>query len=279
MAETNLSVIGFGLMGGSIAKALKRRGKYRVTAYDTDPAVLKKAEGEGLAAVYTSDALQAVKEADIVVVCLYPKAAADFILSNMEAFKPGAVITDICGVKRLVCDEVFPHLRKDVAFVPGHPMAGREKKGLAMSDGSLFDGCNYLVAANENAPGVKTVREFAYDLGAGRVVFTEPEKHDKYIAYTSQLPHAISCAYVRCMEGRPVIDHSAGSLKDVSRVADINAGMWSELFIENADNLARECGRLAEELMEIARYIREGDETALGEYMRTAADAMEKRNE
>jgi len=280
MAEiVKLSIIGFGLMGGSIAKALRGSGKYSVTAYDADAAVLKKAEEESLADVYTPDALRAVKDADIVAVCLYPRAAVDFILWNMEAFKPGAVVTDICGVKRLVCDEILPHLRKDVAFVPAHPMAGREKKGFAMSDGGLFKGCNYLIAADEKAPGVEAVKKLALDLGAGRVVFTDPEKHDAYIAYTSQLPHAISCAYVQCMGGRSLIDHAAGSLKDVSRVADINAVMWSELFTENADNLSAECERLAGELLTLGKQIANRDAKALEGYMRTSAEAMEKRNE
>lgn len=271
------AVIGCGLMGGSIARALKKTGRYHITVYDRDTAVLQKAQETGAAHDYTACAHTALKEAALVIICLYPKASVDFILQNMAAFKQNTVITDICGVKRYIEQSIVPALRTDISFIPAHPMAGREKKGFAMSDGELFTGCNYLVIPDHyNEKAVETVTRMAKDLGAGKVVFTEARRHDEYIAYTSQLPHAISCAYVNCMNGRPLLDHSAGSLKDVSRVANINAPMWSELFMENADNISQECEHMAAELLKIAKYIKENNGEGLNEYMQHCADTMEK---
>jgi prephenate dehydrogenase len=270
------AIIGCGLMGGSAAKALKNSGRYAVTVYDTDDAVLQKAREEQAADAYTADAHTAIRDAALVVVCLYPQASVDFILQNMSKFSENAVITDICGVKRLMEDAVLPNLRPDLRFIPAHPMAGREKKGFEMSDGGVFTNCNYLIIKNNFDPqAVALVAQMAKDMGAGRIVYTEAKKHDEFIAYTSQLPHAISCAYVNCMEGRPVLDHSAGSLKDVSRVANINASMWSELFIENADHISAECVRMAAELLKISQYIKEKNGAGLAQYMQQCADQME----
>lgn len=279
MAPIKLSVIGFGLMGGSIGKALKSNERYVVTAYDGDESALEKARGENAAKVYTTDALTAVKDADLVILCLYPASSVNFMLQTMHAFKSGAVVTDICGVKRYMAEQILPALRKDVHFIPAHPMAGREKKGFAISDGGLFKNCNYLVVKDGySAEAVKKVTQLAKDLGAGNIVYTSLDKHDEYIAFTSQLPHVISCAYVQCMQGRKVAGHAAGSMKDVSRVANINATMWSELFIKNRDYTAKECRNMAQELLRLAQMMEDGDEDKLASYMQACADAMEKIN-
>lgn len=279
MAPIKLSVIGFGLMGGSIGKALKGNGNYQVTAYDADENVLEKAKRENAAQHYTTDALTALKDAELIALCLYPALSVKILLKHMDALKSGAIVTDICGVKRYMTEQILPALRKDVSFIPAHPMAGREKKGFAMSDGELFKNCNYLIVKNGcNAKAVEKVTQFALDLGAGNIVYTSPEKHDEYIAFTSQLPHVISCAYVQCMKSRKVADHAAGSMKDVSRVANINAAMWSELFIKNRDYIAKECRNMAQEMLLIAQMIEDGDEKKLASYMQACADAMEKTN-
>jgi prephenate dehydrogenase len=197
----------------------------------------------------------------------------------MRLFKPGSVVTDICGVKRPVIDGILPYLRSDIDYVPAHPMAGRERAGYKYSVPELFDQCNYLVTPlKRNRPeSLDLFRRFAGALGAGSIVVTDPEEHDSMIAYTSQLPHVLAVAYVLLAGSRNPLPFSAGSYRDVSRVAAINAEMWAELFLANNKALLPEIEGLAAHMQNISSIIRAGDRQALVHALSAAARAREER--
>lgn len=279
VAGLRITVVGLGLMGGSVAKALKRGCGVTVTALGRNAAALDAALGEGVVDRATTDADEALGDADLTVVCLNPGPAIRFITGNMARFKPGSVVTDICGVKRAVIDGVLPSLRSDVDFVPAHPMAGRERAGYAYSVPALFDGCNYILTplSQNLVYSIELVKRFAGALGAGSIVLAEPEEHDRLIAFTSQLPHALAVAYVLACGERNPLPFSAGSFRDVSRVAAINAPMWAELFLMNRPALLQEIMMLQEGLGRIEQLIRSGDGDGLIEELAAAARMKEER--
>ena len=277
IAGLKITIVGLGLMGGSIAKALRRQGGVEVTAVERDEGLLTRALAEGVISHGTLDAAEGLQNADLTVVCLYPADTIAFITENMTSFKAGSVLTDICGVKQTVIEAVLPGLRADLDFVPAHPMAGRERGGYAYSTEGLFDGCNFIITPLAcNAPqSVELVRRFAGALGAGAIVQAEAAEHDALIAYTSQLPHALAVTYVLCADGRDPLPFSAGSYRDVSRVAAINAAMWSELFLCNKDALLRETRSLKARLEELEQMLTNDDKQAIMDSMARAARARE----
>ena len=275
----NILIVGLGLMGGSIARALKRAGVENVRALDKNPDVIAQAKKEGLIELGYTGSEEVLTQADFVVVCLYPELAVEFINENEHAFKSGALITDICGVKKPVVDNVCI-TRGDIEFVPAHPMAGSERQGFEFSFAELFDGCNYIICpSDKNSEGaVSQVEAFAKILGAKNIVKAAPAEHDEYIAYTSQIPHALAVAYMHSAKDRDILPFAGGSFRDVSRVALINEVMWAELFSRNAHKLADELESLEQEIAKIAQYVKGGQTQELAQYMKHGREQKEKYN-
>ena len=275
-SQKNILIVGLGLMGGSIAKALKGKDVGAVWAVDTDSHVISQAKIDGVISEGFAGADEAVRKADFTAVCLYPELAVRFINENMDKFKSGSVITDICGVKKPM-SEGIKLMRDDIDFVPAHPMAGSERQGYECSFSSLFEGCNYIITQlkSNSQKSVEEVAAFAKLLGAKNIVHSTPEAHDEYIAYTSQIPHALAVAYMHSSKGRNVLPYAGGSFRDVSRVALINEVMWAELFGENEKKLTKELDALQAELKKITGLIKNGDRDALREYMKQGREIKE----
>jgi prephenate dehydrogenase len=272
----NILIVGLGLMGGSIAKALKRKDIKSIIAIDKDKDVLESAQVNGVIEKGFVSSEDALTNADFVVIGLYPELAVKFINENEKLFKKGCVITDICGVKQPVVEGVNI-TRSDITFVPAHPMAGSERQGYGCSFPTLFDGCNYIITPldTNSEEAIEQVKNFAKVLGAKNIVMSTPEKHDEYIAFTSQIPHALAIAYMHESKGRDVMPYAGGSFRDVSRVASINEVMWAELFCENSRKLTTELKSIRAGLEVIIDYIDSKDTKALREYMKVAADTKE----
>lgn len=275
----NITVVGLGLMGGSVARALKRGSGAVVTAVDRDEVLIGTALDDGIIDYGGATISGALGKADLTVVCLYPEDAVKFINANMPHFKPGSVVTDICGVKQAVIDGILPNLRDDIDFVPGHPMAGRERAGYKYSDAALFDHCNYILTplGRNKECSIELVKRFAGALGAGAIVLAGVQEHDEMIAYTSQLPHALAVAYVLSAGKRNPVPFSAGSYRDVSRVAAINAPMWAELFMENKDALLGEITALKAGIRRIEKCMKTGDRQGLADILSAAARMKEEK--
>lgn len=265
-------VVGLGLIGGSVAKALKLNTDHMVLGVDTQEDTLLDACSCG--AIDEKASPEDLRTADVVYLCIYPESALEFAKENGPALKEGCILTDACGIKGEIC-QGMERLRGTgkYVFVAGHPMAGKELSGFAASDAGIFAGASYLIAPC-GAPewAVDEVASLARSMGFGRVVMTTPEQHDREIAFTSQLPHVLACSYVmspRCKEHQ---GFSAGSYRDVSRVANINDVLWTRLFLDNRDALTAELDELLKNLTLFRNAVADGKEEKLRKLLRTAAE-------
>lgn len=259
-----IGIIGLGLMGGSLGKTLKKIGGYKVYGYDISSTAILKAEMLG--AINDTLDEESAKDIDMLIVSLYPSA----FLSSIERFLPflkdGAIITDFCGIKRKTVSEMKDLALKypNLIFVGGHPMAGREFSGIERSVSNLFDKAS-MILTNVNADifTLEAIKNFYLSLGFGEVVITSPEHHDKAIAFTSQLCHIVSNAFIKNQIASEHFGYSAGSYKDLTRVARLNPKMWAELMVSNKDNLSNQ---LDEFIINISKYsvaLKSGDQAML----------------
>jgi len=268
----NITVVGLGLIGGSVARRLKGFNTCIITGMDINERSLLLAKRDNVIDIATLDSAEAVRNADFVILCLYPQANVDFVKNNVNFFKAGAVITDVSGVKGYVIDEISGILPDNVDFVGGHPMAGREVGGYESSTDTLFDHASYIITPTEkNKPeSVALVRSFAEHIGCKHVVTTTPAEHDAIIAYTSQLMHVVAVALC----DNPMIERStyfsAGSLRDCTRVAVINEKMWSELFLENKAALYDRITEMQQSLENVKVALKNDDRCELETIMKHA---------
>ena len=266
--KRNIVIVGLGLIGGSLARAFRKYTDFDIAGIDRDPAVLQAALDCG--AIRKAGLEEDIGRADILFLCLYPQACLDFVAEHLGSIRPGCLVTDTCGVKSYLC----PRLAQAAAehgffFVGGHPMAGREQRGFGAGDAELFAGASYLVVPCGAPPeAVGLLKSTVSPLGIARTVETTPEEHDRMIAFTSQLPHVLACAYVMSPQCPSHAGFSAGSYRDVSRVANINETMWSELFLENREALVGELDTLVSHIGEIRDAVDAGDRPALQELLR-----------
>lgn len=269
----DIVVVGLGLIGGSAAKAIKQHTGHKVYGIDTDEAALLDACSCG--AIDGKAGPRELAQADMVYLCVYPEGALAFMEENGPKLKAGCVVTDACGVKAALCagmEKLAPAGK--YVFVAGHPMAGKEHSGFGASDPSIFVGASYIIAPC-GAPdwAVDEVEKMALAMGFGHIVHTTPEQHDRIIAFTSQVPHVLACAYVlspRCREHK---GFSAGSYRDVSRVADINDALWTRLFLYNRAALTEELDQLMGDLGLFREAIAAGDEEKLQSLLRKAGNS------
>lgn len=279
MQPKTILIVGLGLIGGSIAKALRTFTPHRVLAMDQDPEALDLAMACG--AIEGPGYVEDLPQVDVLWLCLYPQAAVEFARKYGAALRENCIVSDACGIKNAVCPQLMELSRElGFVFVGGHPMAGKERSGFEASEATLFRGASYLLVPCGAPDWAKdTMKELAMDMGFGRVVETTPEHHDEMIAYTSQLPHALACAYVlspRCPQHK---GFSAGSYRDVSRVARINETLWTELFLDNREALSRELSTLIENLSSIQSALDREDGEALRALLRKGRQVKEALGE
>lgn len=277
--KQKIVIVGLGLIGGSLAKAFQKYTDAAVYGMDADTDVLRQALECGV--IQAAATVKDLQDADLLYLCLYPQADIDFIEENGSAISSSCVVTDTCGIKNQICAKL-PALAKQFgfSFVGGHPMAGRERNGFTASDADLFLGASYLIVpcgAPQHA--VELVQATAMALGCSGTIVTTPEHHDAMIAFTSQLPHVLACAYVlspRCPEHK---GYSAGSYRDVSRVARINEALWTELFLDNADALTAELDTLIENLSVLRSHIAHRDAAQLNQILKKGREIKERLGE
>ena len=277
--DRKIVIAGLGLIGGSLAKAFQKYSRCKVTGLDSDPDVLKAAEACG--AIDREAAPDDLQSADILYLCLYPRACVDFLRERAAALRPGCVVTDTCGVKSAVCRALAELAAEHgLVFVGGHPMAGREKGGFENSDADLFLGASYLLVPCGAPQGaVDLLTAAAAELGFGGTVVTTPEAHDREIAFTSQLPHALACAYVKSPQCPGHAGYSAGSYRDVSRVAAVSEALWAELFLANREALTSELDTLIGNLQNIRDAVDAKDGETLRSLLREGRLIKERLGE
>ena len=233
-----IGIIGLGLIGGSLAMSIRRHTEHTVFGYDINPEVILRAKA--VEAIHDALDKDTLPGCDIVLVALFPQLCADWIIAHADAFGPRALVIDCAGVKRHVCRQVEPVAEKHAwTFIGGHPMAGREFSGFAYARGDLFENASMILcpSADVDIQARESAKRFFLEAGFRMVRFTTPEAHDQMIAYTSQLAHVVSGAYVKNPLSKAHKGFSAGSFLDMTRVARMNEVMWTELFLENNDLL------------------------------------------
>ncbi len=273
-------IVGLGLIGGSYCKAISGYTDNEVYGLDTNEDVIKKALNEGcISGEASADEFDSF---DMVIVALHPIPAEKFMINNMSAFKKGCILTDVCGIKGDMSERLTIAAEKEgVHYVGTHPMAGKEHFGYDYSDGSLFIGANFIVAITEKThkPSVLTIEKLAKKMGFHHIVETTPHDHDSVIAYTSQLAHVVSSAYVKSPTMQKELGFSAGSFKDMTRTATLNESMWTSLFLSNRECLTFEIDELIRHLQEYRDAIAENDAVTLQELLRVGRVLKEKNIE
>lgn len=272
-----IGVVGVGLIGGSIARRSTAEGA-RVLVWNRTEEVSRRAVSDGAADGLLTEA--SAGDCDAVFVCLYPALTVEWIEAHAGYFGHGALLMDVTGVKRPVCARCAASARRAGArYVSTHPMAGRERGGYEMSAASLFDGASMILIRDEwgaaDERSYALARRLSAALGFGRVIETDASSHDRAIAYTSQLPHAIASAYAASARGC-VDGFTGGSWRDMTRVAASDETMWSELFAANGEALVRELDELIRRLAEIRGAVLEGDAVYLAELLKMGRLALER---
>ena len=275
-----IAIIGLGLIGGSLARTIKLHTDATVYGCDLNPATIEQALlMEAIDGELTDETLS---QCDLVLVALYPAAIIQWIQAHAELFKPDALVIDCGGVKQVICEAIDPIAAgRPWHFIGGHPMAGREFSGFRYARDDLFDRASMILCGHgDDDPAVlQRARDFFMDLGFRRVQFTTPKTHDEMIAYTSQLAHIVSSAYVKCPLADKHRGFSAGSFADMTRVARLNEDMWTELFFDNREALLPVVEDLAQRVAEYRDALRDGDEEGMRRLLREGREIKERLTE
>ena len=270
--DTNILIVGLGVIGGGYASALSKKG-YRVHCITKRQEDIDYALERGMIASGTTEVDSAlVGAADFVIFALYPHVFVDWIRQYQHLFKSGALITDVTGVKGGIVSTVQKMLRNDVEFIAAHPMAGRERSGVEFSDDRVFRGANFIITPTEkNTPdAISFCRELGECLGFARISELTPEAHDEMIAFLSQLTHCIAVTLMTCNDSPSLEEYTGDSFRDLTRIAKINDEMWSELFLLNRDSLLRQMDAFSEEFAKLRQMLETGDRDSMRQMMRAS---------
>lgn len=285
MNNLNFGIVGLGIMGGSIARSIRenilneKSSSGKIYAFDINQDSLDLAKKENIIdqGFSKDDVKNMLQLCDVVFICLYPKKTIEFLKANKENFKTGSVITDISGVKSIYdnMEEVFP---TNADFVLGHPMAGGEKEGFANSNGNYFINHNYIIIPQErNKPeSIKLMENLVTAMKFSRITKTDCKTHDEKIGFTSQLCHVVASAMVESAEDPSITSFGGGSFEDLTRIAMINAPLWTELFLSNKVALLKHIKSFISKMQEFETLIQNEDAQQLEDLLK---DVRKKRIE
>jgi prephenate dehydrogenase len=282
LEDLNYGFVGLGLMGGSFAKAIREKilcgekHKGKLFAMDKNISALETAYNAKIIDSFFSlrDTAEMLALCDITFVCLYPKSTLEFLIANKDNFKKGSILTDIAGVKTEIITEMDNFLKGDVDYICGHPMAGSEKEGLQNSRSEIFNGRNYILMPQDfNKPeNMDLFKKLITRLGFSRITETDFKDHDHKIAFTSQLCHVIASALVDSAESTTITAFGGGSFEDLTRIAMINAPLWTELFFANREELLSHIDNFERSLDFLKKQIKDADSAALCEKLSSVRD-------
>ena len=264
-----VGIVGLGLIGGSMAKSIKTRTAHTVYGIDLDHETMTMARMCG--AIDAPLTEQTLPQCDLVLVAIRPGAAVEWVRQNAARISKSAILVDLCGVKRMVVKAITPMAEANgFAYIGGHPMAGRERGGFTAATDDLYVGASMILTPDKRTDMqlLETLKAFFLDIGFASLTFSTPEEHDRIIAFTSQLAHITSSAYVKSPEAQKRRGFSAGSFQDMTRVARLDEDMWTELFLDDADYLTGELEVLIRHLTEYLDALRAGDADTLRKLLR-----------
>lgn len=267
-------IIGLGLLGGSYAMALSRKG-YTVTAIDQNPQSIDYALSHKLIARGSSEIDTALlDEADMIVFALYPHTLLQWVTEYAHRIKPGTIVTDVTGVKGCIVYEVQSRMPEGVEFIAAHPMAGRELSGVENSDDSIFRGANYIVVPTEKNTfsAIELCKSLGQELGFKDVSLLSPEKHDEMIGFLSQLTHCIAVSLMCACDDPNLEKYTGDSFRDLTRIANINDEMWSELFLANRECLLRQMDSYRSAFDRLYNCVKNADREEMRSMMRFSSE-------
>ena len=273
---STVGILGLGLIGGSFAKAYHAAG-WTVLAADRDAAILSFAQMSG--AVDRTLGAENAAQCDLILACICPEAAIAELTGLAPHIGEKPVVIDCCGTKRVVCEALFPVAEQyGFTYLGGHPMAGSHHSGFKYARENLYHNAPMVLVppSFDDIALLQRVKELLAPAGFGHISVTTAQAHDEMIAFTSQMPHLISTAYIKSPTAAEHKGFSAGSYKDMTRVAWLNAPMWAELFLENRDCLLRELGWLMESLREYRAALEKND---LPELTRLLEEGKKRKEE
>ena len=271
----NVGIVGLGLIGGSMAKSIKARTGHTVYGIARSEETLMMARMCGAIDAPLTD--ENLPQCDLILIAIRPGAAIEWTRRHAELISKSATLVDLCGVKRVVVDALAPIAEKHgFAYIGGHPMAGKERGGFTSATEDLFVGASMILTPDKRTDMqlLETLKSFFLDIGFAGLTFSDPEEHDRIIAYTSQLAHIVSSAYVKSPEAQRRRGFSAGSFRDMTRVARLDEDMWTELFLDDADYLTKEVGELIRHLTEYQEALQTRDAEKLHALLK---DGREKK--
>ena len=259
-----VGIVGLGLIGGSMAKSIKNRTAHTVYGADLNAETMTMARMCG--AIDAPLTAENLPECDLVLVAIRPGAAVEWVRQNAARISKSAILVDLCGVKRTVVEAITPIAAEHgFAYIGGHPMAGRERGGFTAATDDLSAGASMILTpdARTDMQLLETLKAFFLDIGFAALTFSTPAEHDRIIAFTSQLAHITSSAYVKSPEAQKRRGFSAGSFQDMTRVARLDEDMWTELFLDDADYLTSELEVLVGHLTEYLDALKARDSARL----------------
>lgn len=275
----HIVIVGLGLIGGSLAKALRGFEGFDLIGLDVSQPTLRYAVEQDIVDRVETDPVRALAQGDLVLLCLHPQGIVDFMAQHRDHFKPGAMVSDVCGVKGAILEgaRVLPDT---VSFVGGHPMAGTEFSGIQHALSNMFHGAHYILTPNDQSSPehLALMHRLARHIGCANVVETTPEQHDAIIAYTSQMMHIIAVSV--CDD--PCLFQYQGfegdSFRSCTRVAALDVPLWTQLFSMNAGALCRALEQLEQHIHQYRLTIQSGDREALSARLATSAARKRKMN-
>ena len=268
--DTKVLIVGLGLIGGSYAQALSDYG-CEVGAIARRPESIRYALEKGfIRHGRTGPDPDYIGQFDLIVFALYPHIFLEWLGENQQFIRPGALLTDVTGVKCSVVYRIQAMLREDLEFIGAHPMAGREVSGVENATKDIFHGANYIVTPTDQNTGaaIDACQALGRALGFANISVLSPEKHDEMIGFLSQLTHCIAVSLMDCRDSEGLIEYTGDSFRDLTRIAKINDEMWSELFLMNREALLAEMDRFAGTFRQLRTYIAQGDTNRIREMMR-----------
>ena len=245
--ELTVTIVGLGVIGAAFAESFSEIGIKTIYGIDIDEETLKKAEEKNIINKGFIETKEPLEKSDFVVITLYPNLMKSFFVNNIDNFKENAIITDVVGIKEKIIGDINPIMEKiriqsgkNIDFIFGHPMAGREKRGIDFADSKVFKNANYIIIKDEKnkKENLELLSEIVKLMGFKKVSFLTAQEHDEIIAFTSQLTHAIAVSLVNSDSEKYDTNRFIGdSYRDLTRIAKINEDLWAELFIGNKKNL------------------------------------------
>lgn len=263
-------IVGLGLIGGSYAYTLKEKG-YEVGAITLNKEDIDYALEHNIISHGQVEVTKAyVSKFDVVIFALYPKVLLEWVSTYKDYFKDGAFLTDVTGVKQEIVYKIEETLNKNVEFIGAHPMAGKEVYGVQNAKKDLFKGANYIVtpSISSNQEAIELATSIGEELEFGKISILSPEEHDEMIAFLSQLTHCIAVSLMTCKESQHLKDYTGDSFRDLTRIANINENMWSELFLMNKNELLSQMDLFIKEFNKLRDSLENEDLDTMKEMMK-----------